>query len=390
MESISISSFPKERIYVFLDKGYREYLLQKSIKVLNCKNYFELACWINKKSKTKFNGGDVKYWIKGSKFDKRDKRIYPKLMPLWLILKLVKLNHEKIENLHKHILSYRSGSSGLLINRPELPIKVTPELESVVIHIFGDGAAGDFTPSYTQKNRDSLDNFIKKLTNCFGSFEKSIYFTQGKHQVKFPKAITDILTNYYSIKSYGSHKAEIPVKILQRKNKLYKLACLIAFIVDEGGVRDVITLYSSNNTLLSQIRNLVLACNYSCSEVQTNVKTNYNYFSISNKYIGKLYRDAQKLSQKYPTCNFSFKEDQIKFIIQRRLNKNSKQSGATNKILFDILKKENLTARQISELTGYAYCTIIHNLEKLYKTKKVRRKMIKNKTYLWELSEFKR
>jgi len=43
--------------------------------------------------------------------------------------------------------------------------------------MFGDGAAGDFTPSYTQKNNESFENFIKKLKNCFGEFQKSIYLS---------------------------------------------------------------------------------------------------------------------------------------------------------------------------------------------------------------------
>jgi DNA-binding transcriptional ArsR family regulator len=385
MEVISISNFPKERIYILLDKNYRRYLIQKSMKILNCKNYFELACWINKTSKTKFNGGDVKYWIKGNKFDKRDKKTYLRLMSLWLILKLIKLNNEKIENLYKHILSYRVSSHGLLINNPKLPIKVTPELDSIVIHLFGDGAAGDFTPSYTQKNKNSFDNFINKLKNCFGSFEKSIYFTQGKYQIKFPKAITDIISYYYSIKSYKSHEAKIPIKILKRKNRLYKLACLIAFIIDEGGIRDVITLYSSNRVLLYQIRSLVLNCGYSCSEIKFNIKSNSYHFSLSNKSIEKLYKDVQKLSKRYPTCNLSFKESQIRFIIKRRSNKNPKQKGVTNKIILNALEKENLTAQQISKLTGYAYCTIIHHLEKLYKTKKIKRIKTQNKIYLWKL-----
>ncbi|MCX6750686.1 MAG: hypothetical protein NTZ83_04470, partial [Candidatus Pacearchaeota archaeon] len=204
---IRIKDFPEEKIYVLLNKEFRKNLINTSINKLNCKSYFDLSIWINKKLKTKFNGGDVKYWIAGERLDKRTGKVHSKFMSLSLVFKLIKLNNENIEDLQKNIISYRSGGKGLIINKPILPIKITPELDSIVIHLFGDGAAGNFTPSYTQKKRDSLENFIKKLENCFGKFEKSVYLTQEKHQIKFPKVITDILTKYYSIISYKSYES---------------------------------------------------------------------------------------------------------------------------------------------------------------------------------------
>ncbi|OGJ17068.1 hypothetical protein A3K73_01420 [Candidatus Pacearchaeota archaeon RBG_13_36_9] len=352
---------------------------------LNCKNYFELSTWINKKLKSKFNGGDIKYWIAGKRLDERTKKIHPKFMPLSLVLGLAKLNNEIMENLNKNVIYYRSGGKGLIINMPILPIKVTPELYSIVIHLFGDGAAGDFTPSYTQKNKEALDNFVKKLENCFGKFEKSIYFTQGKYQVKFPKALTDILSKYYSIVSYKSHESKIPNKILERKNKKFKLACIIAFIVDEGSIRDVISFYSVNKELISGIRQLVLDCGYNCSEIQFNKKANSYLFTLSTKEIERFYEDVQELSKEFPTCNLSFKESEIKFIVKRRTKKNPRDGKLTDKSILDILRNKKYSAQQISKLTGYAYCTIIHHLEKLSKNKMIKGIKTSNKTYIWKL-----
>ena len=70
-EVIRISDFPSDKIYVFLNKNYRKELIKNSMNLLNCKNYFELSLWINKKLKTKFNGGDVKYWVRGKRLDER-------------------------------------------------------------------------------------------------------------------------------------------------------------------------------------------------------------------------------------------------------------------------------------------------------------------------------
>lgn len=376
-------AFPNRKIYVLLKKDYVKGLVKNSIRKLNCKNYYGLSVWINKNFKTKINGGDINYWIMGERLDIRTNKIHPKFVPLWLILELLKLNNKKVEGLNNNILSYRSGGSGLRINKPRLPILVTPELDSVVIHIMADGAGGNFTPSYTQKNKEQVKIFTEKLRNCFGEFESSFYFTQDKYQVKFPKAITDILSSYYSIKSYMSYDAVIPPKIINRKNNEHKLACLIAFIVDEGGIRDVISLYSSNKPLLINIKTLIKDCGYKSSEIKFNDKAKSFIFSLSNYDVERFYNDVKKLCKKYYTCNLSFKEGDVKFIIEMRSKKKPKNKEVTDNLILERLKEGELSARQISRALGYAYCTIIHHLEDLRERRIVSARKVENKTYLW-------
>jgi len=57
MEFVSIENFPKNKIYILLYKEYLKKLIKNSMNKLNCRNYFELSCWINKKLNTKINGG---------------------------------------------------------------------------------------------------------------------------------------------------------------------------------------------------------------------------------------------------------------------------------------------------------------------------------------------
>ncbi|MBS3092808.1 hypothetical protein J4466_05315 [Candidatus Pacearchaeota archaeon] len=322
----------------------------------------------------------------GERLDKRTAKIHPKFMPLSLLFQLIKIAKRKIDDLEANILAYRSGGRGLVIDKPNIPIKVTPELDSIVIHLFADGAAGEFTPSYTQKNKETLDNFIRKLENCFGNFKKSIYFTQGKYQVKFPKAITDILSKYYSIKSYNSYKSKIPEAILKRKESKFKLACIIAFIVDEGNIRDVISLYSANKGLLNGIKNLTIDCNYICSKISFNKKSGNYSFTISTYNLERFYQDIKGLSKEFPTCNLSFKEKEVVFILNRRKIINPKNRLFTEKKILNIIQREKATAQQISKLTNYAYCTIIHNLKRLLNEGKLKRTKSSNKTYIWELA----
>jgi len=384
MGIINFFNFPNNT-YFILDEKYRRELFKKCMRKLGCKNYYELSLWINRKSKKKFNGGDVKYWIEGARIDKRTGKKHPKFMPLWLGIKLIKLANDKLTILDEKVIAYRSGGRGMIINAPILPIKVTSELDSIVIHLFGDGSAGEYTPSYTQKRKEALDNFIRKLKNCFGKFQKSVYFTQGKCQVKFPKVITDIISKYYSIESYKTYRSTIPQKILNGRNKQNKLACLISFVVDEGQIRDVICLYNSNNTLLSQIRELILNCNYKCSNIKVNKKAKCYYFTLSNKSLKKFFDDSEKLRKKFPTCNFSFKENNLRFILDRRKKKNPRSKIITDKTILNVLKSGGFTATQISMLTQYAHCTITHHLKELFERKIVKREFGKDGSYVWKL-----
>jgi len=299
----------------------------------------------------------------------------------------MRLNNVQLNKLDENIISYRAGGGGLRITQPHLPIKITPEIHSIVIHLFGDGAAGNFTPSYTQKEELNLKNFIKKLENCFGTIEKSIYFTQGKHQIKFPKIISDILKKHYSIKSYRTHQSEVPKSILNNNSNKHKLACILAFIVDEGNIRDTITFYNSNKILLLGIKKLVLDCGYHCSEIAKYPERDYYMFNFNNHDVERFNKDIGKLIREYPTCNLCIKQKDIDFIIKRRKSPNMRNKERTNMLILNTLKNGKFTAKQISRINGYAYCTILHCLQKLQKNSKVNREKINNKFYVWFLKE---
>jgi len=308
INKIHFWQFPKKEIYILLDKKFRRLLINNSKTNTNSKNYYQLSLILNKKSQkydiqTKFNGGDIKRWIIGENKDFRTDKIHPKYIPLWCVIELSKIAKLELKRIEEHIIGYRSGTRGKIINNPKLPILVTPEFDSIIIHLFGDGYVNNkiMTPSYCQKNEEDRILFIKKLTNTFGSFEGNLQ--EGK-VFRFPKAITRILSRYYNISSYMSKDAIIPFDILN-KNKNHKLACILAFILDEGGIRDIISCFSINKNLLSQIRSLFQDCGYKC-----NIIRYYNgcyCFTMKNNSVNKLYKDINKLKTLYPTCNLGTK-----------------------------------------------------------------------------------
>ncbi|MBS3092439.1 hypothetical protein J4466_03400 [Candidatus Pacearchaeota archaeon] len=67
MSQIKISDFPKDKLYILVNKEFRVNLFKESLKRLKLRNYFELSIYLNKKLKSKFNGGDIKYWIEGER-----------------------------------------------------------------------------------------------------------------------------------------------------------------------------------------------------------------------------------------------------------------------------------------------------------------------------------
>lgn len=201
---INITDFPSRKIYVLLNKKLRTKLIYLSkIKLKTNKNY-DLASYINKQSSkyglnSKLNGGDIFFFQLGKRRDNRTNKIHLKSIPLWIIFELINLSKVPLNEVHNNILAYRSGGRGNLIFQPKLPILIIPEFESIIFHIFGDGHAGEFTPSYYQKNKLNLKQFVTKLKNCFGEFKP--YYNHKKFQVRFPKAITDIFKYYYKIQS---------------------------------------------------------------------------------------------------------------------------------------------------------------------------------------------
>ena len=66
--------------------------------------------------------------------------------------------------------------------------------------------------------------------------------------------------------------------------KKYLLAGLLAFIVDEGNVAEVIEIYSKNYELLKDIQNISIKCDYNCKLIRE--KYRYGIFdSYSNEYL---------------------------------------------------------------------------------------------------------
>ena len=251
-----------------------------------------------------------------------DKKI--KKLPFDFVAKLVEFAENKvlcfnftIEELQGKIISYQAYHGKSI--KPDfkgerkLPIQVTPEFESIVYHLMGDGhvrAIG--SGEYTQLSPEGRKNFLNKLYNIFGYFEVTEKSFSGG-RVIVPRVIIEIICKYYSLgyDSFNWDTSKLPLNI--SNNVDFKIAGLTAFIVDEGYVSSKgIEIYSGNKTLLSQIRNLAVDLGLDCSDLKIkkpngNTKQSYR-FRIRKEGSEKLIQMIAKLKENYPNCGLAQKE----------------------------------------------------------------------------------
>ena len=222
--------------------------------------------------------------------------------------------------IERNVESYTSLGNSNPIRNPKLPILVNPEFVSLIFHFCGDGHLGNKRDccSYKQKNKQGLTNVLNKLNNSFGYFDYSKSEFQN-YRLNIPKPISDIYRNYFNLTSLNTFQARIPnsIKLLPKE---FLLAGLCAFIVDEGHIWEVTTIYSKNKALLEDIMKIAVKCGYKCYDIKEKFargKLDCYRFSISSSSYNELYSNILNLSNIFPTCNLAHKmeklENQIKF-----------------------------------------------------------------------------
>jgi len=321
-KEIHIWEFPIKPTFIKLKKEFRmklfKELKEKSISIIS------ILKQINKSAKRynlkrKYNTGHLSSWIKGYKKDRG--KIKNINIPLWVLIEISKelskdkkINNKVMIEIEKNIEYYTgSGKSNPILN-PKLPLHLTPEMISVIFHFMGDGHIGktEEVSSYRQMNKEGLNNFLKKLQNTFGNFNyPKKEFENGRLNV--PKIITEFYVDYFKLPCTNTFEAYVPEDIKKLK-KEFLLAGLISFIVDEGHVGEVITIYGKNKRLMSDIREIGIKCGYLCHPLREKYaygKFDVYRFSISSKDYKKFHKDILELSKSFPTCTLAQKMEKL-------------------------------------------------------------------------------
>ena len=326
-KEIHIWDFPPTETYVRLKDDFRCSFFKYMIK--NSGSWQKFVDDINKvKLRYKINRGcsrlGLSKWIKGKFFYKgKLKKIN---LPLWLLICCFDtLPDDKREAMKSNVeanIEYYScwGKSNPVLN-PKLPFYLTPELVSVAFHFLGDGHIGKsgngVSSSYRQMNVKGLDNFLLKLRNIFGDFEYSKKeYADGR--LNIPKVITNFYVYYFGLDKTDTFTGYVPSSI-KNLEKEFLVAGLAAFIVDEGHIFEVITIYSKNERLIKDISGIAIRCGYICYPIREKyARGNFDTyrFNISIRSFKNFYDDLNNLSEKFPTCTLVQKQERLAKKIQ--------------------------------------------------------------------------
>jgi hypothetical protein len=294
-------------------------------------------------------------------------------MPLWVSIELTKLIKDSLSNLERNILSYRAGGRGNLIINPKLPVKITPELDSIIINLMCDGCVSN-VPSYFNEQNILTKSFLRRVKNCFGKFKFKTY--KEKMYVRIPSAVSHILKHYYSISSFHSNLARIPQKIFEH-SEVHRLACLAAFIADEGWIMDAIAIYSYNYLFIQDCKLLAESIGLACNPIHQHGRE--YYFKISNESVPLFVNKFLNMKKEHPTLTLGLLEKKLFNLLS--ITQNSIRRINMQHILLRLLK-EPKTREEISIILKQPHSTIYENLRKL-EFKNLIKHDGKQKAHIW-------
>jgi DNA-binding transcriptional ArsR family regulator len=351
---IRVWDFPATRTHIYLNT-YRKKLIEEFIS--KCGTWKKAIEIINKKAKKykiskKYSVGELFHWSKGIETKRKKER----RVPLWVLLEISKTlsNRKKNNNyilreIEKNII-YCCSRAGKPI-KIKFPIYMTPELVSIIFHFCGDGHLGGKGKQahYRQVNKQGLENFIKKLKNCFGKFNIN-QTALADSKILIPALIPDFCRHFFKLNNCSWKTARIP-KEIKKLDKEFLVAGLTAFLIDEGHIGDSIEIYSSNKELLEDIKEIGNSLGYLCRGPKVKSRNHTKDFRvyISNKSANKLFEDIKKISAIFPTCDLAHKQDYLQDIVQRQKFKALKKGVTKNKILKMISKKQ-LSVREMCKI----------------------------------------
>lgn len=215
------------------------------------------------------NGYSTKYGIKHPQYISIT--FFKKTLPL--------LGQEFIEKLEQSLVAI-STSNGLEIRNPKMPIRESPQLYNVIAHIIADGSAPKRrTPYYGNSCQTLRDNFRRNL-KLFGKVESSETHYGSVPIITFPKAVTDILSNFFDIQFTFPNR--IPKRIFAASLEC-KTSFLQALFDDDGSMTAQLVVGIHNANIMKEIRLLLNYIGIKTSHVRVHHYTQKKYLHKKDK-----------------------------------------------------------------------------------------------------------
>ena len=386
---IHIWDLPISKIYVQLDEIRKE-LINKSIEkageIIEGKarrKAYKLVKLLNKKA-SEYKSKEIKssrivfHWRRGDCF-----------IPLWTIIEMSKLVNKpslSFKKLEQHITYYKAKSGNYII-KAKFPLKINSEMVALYFHLFGDGCFSEnkSTATYSQLDKETRDNFIQKLKNAFGDFDSS-KIKGSKYSFIFPSIFAYMLKYIFNVNTFLSDKGRIPKKIKELPY-LLKFSGVIAFLIDEGNVKDSISFSSNNKLFLKDFKELLLGIGFE-SKIRENI------IFLKNKHIPQFYENYLKLISISSCCNLTFNRDSLDLLYNvnkrsRGHNFNKEEIKLYQDNIIELLKDKKLRTNELRIIlfkkykNVLSYTTLVKILKMMEKEGIVKRDRVTTRVHKW-------
>lgn len=301
--------------------------------------------------------------------------------PFNVYLKIIKNLNISKEVLQENIISYKTGRGVNYIEKPILPIKITPLFDMILAHNIGDGTVINpgkgRLPYFGYRQFDIFYRFqyIKLIEGVFGKVKFKTNYLNNSTRPYCPPVLSSTFFKYYNLndRDFLSKTARIPKKIFS-KNKEYSLAVLLSFIIDEGNIDSTqITISLKNKALIGDLYRICRILNYKSkiTERKSELYKDCAYLNILRGGMKRLYNDYLNLKKKYPVINLGFKGEKIKSsfnIYDREIYK----TKGNREIILAMLKKEPLSVNQLAMRINMTRQGIRFHIHNLINNKKIR------------------
>jgi len=351
---ININSF-QENLYVELKEDYKRELIKELSKLKL--DYLSKELGVSKTT--------IITWKKRTEY-------FP-LRKINQALKIIKKS--SLKDCEKNIIAYGTKLSALHVKNPILPIKDSPELREIVIHIMCDGCYNKNSgyAAYYNFPKETKEEFVKELNKCFGEIDYKI----SEDHVHFPTVIALILKNNFAI-DFNSKRCRIPKEFFRGERR--ELSAIIrAAVIDEGTIDGSnVRIDSCNKEFLEDLKKICENLGYICGKTWESKGPIFR-FNILAESLKQLKEDILPLPIEKKQLLIELAENN-----QRRNWKYQLPGEVKKQILKSLLKKPKRNIELILGL-GYPKSTIGKHLRWLIKSGIIYKKTERNLTiYLIE------
>lgn len=309
-------------------------------------------------------------------------------IPYKAILKFFEILKINKNTLTKNIDGIALDSGIVKVHKPHTVIKFDKNFARFLGHIYGDGSVrNNFTVSFTNLNKDLVNDFISLVKKIFGDIDCYIYNddNDGTINVTLP-----LLIGKFLVKCFDDIQCKkIPLKYLL-SNKSAIPEFIGALFDGEGYVsvkKSCLEIQLSKQHMLEDLKILFSAVGIETSPIYKKVNQHWGFMYRINIYRRK------NIKKFYESINLKHKNKAES--IQKLLNNYSRRfvDYELREAILEKLKKRSLTSSELvtllkGNLSSICKCLVQLEKLKLVKKEKVYRKGINKKRYminLWSL-----